>query len=77
MDIIHHCLELTPVPFLAAAFSIFRYIWTSVQQVQASKQQLQCLASLIAELLQTLNNQYRTGRLTDGGTSAQLEDLAW
>ena len=76
MDIIQHALALTPVPGLSAAFSIFRYIWTSVQGVQASQQQLHCLASLIAQLLQTLDSQYRSGRLSDAGTFAQLKDLS-
>ena len=76
MDIIQHALTLTPVPGLSAAFSVLQYIWTSVQEVQASKQQLHCLTSLIAQLLQTLNSQYRSGHLSEAGTCSQLKDLS-
>ena len=77
MDVIQHCLALAPVPGLSAAFSVFRYIWTFVQQIQTSKQQLLCLASMIAQLLQTLDHQYRSGRFSEARMSVQLKDLCW
>jgi hypothetical protein len=75
MDIIHQCLSLAPVPYLGPAFSAFKFIWSSVQQVQASKQQLETLAQSIAQLLQTLNGEYRAGRLLQAGTSSPLTNL--
>jgi len=75
MDIIHHCLSMVPVPYLAPAFAALRFIWSSVEQAQASRQQLQALAQSIAQLLQTLHNQYRAGRLRKSKTSRPLADL--
>ena len=45
MDIVQQRLSLAPVPYLELAFSVFRFIWSSVEQAQASKQQLRALAS--------------------------------
>jgi len=75
MDIIHQCLSLAPVPYLDFAFSVFEFIWTSVEQAQASKQQLHALAQTIAQLLSTLNEEYRAGRLVQAETSTPLADL--
>jgi hypothetical protein len=75
MDIIHHCLGLAPVPYLVPAFSILRFIWSSIQQVQGSRQQLGVLAESVAQLLSTLNDEYRAGRLSEGSTSDPLEAL--
>jgi hypothetical protein len=44
MDVIHSCLELVPVLYLSRAFSVFQFIWSSVQQVKASRRQLETLA---------------------------------
>jgi len=75
MDIIHQCLSVVPVPYLAPAFAAFRFIWSSVEQAQASKQQLKALTQSVAQLLQTLHDQYRTGRLLETKTSKPLADL--
>ena len=75
MDIIHHCLALAPVPYLAPAFSLLRIIWSSVEQAQASKRQLEGLAQSIAQLLQTLDGQYRAQKLLQVQTSKALTDL--
>jgi hypothetical protein len=75
MDFIHQCLSLAPVPYLAPAFSALRLICSSVEQAQASKRQLEALAQSIAQLLQTLNGQYRAGRLLQARTSTPLADL--
>ena len=75
MDIIDRCLSLAPVPYLVSAFAVLRFIWLSVQQAQASKQQLQTLAQIIARLLWMLNREYRAGRLREGQTSTPLADL--
>src|SRR5882762_8792548 len=75
MDIIYQCLSVVPVPYLAPAFAAFRFIWSSVEQAQASKQQLKALTQSVAQLLQTLHDQYRTGRLLETKTSKPLADL--
>jgi hypothetical protein len=75
MDIIYSCLSLAPVPYLAPAFSALRFIWLSVQQVQASQQQLEALAQSIAQLLHMLDEEFRAGRLLQSRTSTPLADL--
>lgn len=75
MDIVQQCLSLAPVPYLGLAFSVFRSIWSSVQQVQASKEQLRVLAISIAQLLKTLDAEYHSRKLTEAQTSAPLADL--
>jgi hypothetical protein len=75
MDIVQHCLTLVPVPYLSAAFSLFKILWTSVQRVQLSKRQLQVLASSISELLNTLDAHYRAGRISQADTTQPLNDL--
>lgn len=75
MDIIQQCLFAAPVPYLAQAFSVFRFIWLSVEQAQASKWQLEALAQSIAQLLHTLNREYLARRLLQVRTSAPLTDL--
>jgi len=66
---------LAPVPYLAHAVSLLRFIWSSVEQAQASKRQLQALSASIAQLLCTLDNEYRTRRLLQAQTSTPLTDL--
>jgi hypothetical protein len=75
MDVIESCLALVPVPYISTAFSIFRVIWMSVQQVQASNEQLRSLSYTIAQLLQVLDGEYRQKRLVQARTSAQLAEL--
>jgi hypothetical protein len=75
MDIIHQCLSLAPVPYLDFAFSVFRFICTSVEQAQASKQQLHALAQTIAQPLSTLNKEYCAGRLVQADTSTPVAEL--
>ena len=75
MDIVQQCLSLTPVPYLAPAWSILRFIYSSVEQAQASKQQLQALAQTIAQLLWTLNREYFSGQLLYENTSTTVDDL--
>jgi hypothetical protein len=75
MDIIHQCLSLVPVPYLAPAFSVLKHIWSSVQQAQASKQQLKVLTQSIAQLLRTIDEEYRAQRLLKSRTSTPLANL--
>ena len=71
MDIIHQCSSLAPVPYLAPAFSLLQVILSSVEQAQASKRQLEFLA----QLLQTLDGQYRAWQQQHVQTSKTLTDL--
>jgi len=57
MDFILLCLNFTPAPGVAHATSLFRSIWSLIQQTKNSKQQLLVLAEVIAQLLCTLNAQ--------------------
>ena len=75
MDIVQQCLSLVPVPYLAHTFNVLRFILSSVEQVQASKQQLHALAQTAAQLLSTLNQEYHAGRLVHTETSAAVADL--
>jgi hypothetical protein len=76
MDIVQQCLALAPVPYLSTAFSILRFIWSSVQQAQASKEQLRVLATCIAQLLRALDTQYRTNKIVPSTTATALNDLS-
>lgn len=75
MDIIEQCLALTPVPGLATAFTVLRYIVSSVRQAQASKQQLLTLAEVIAHLMTTLNVEFTAGRLSPDDSAEPLHNL--
>ncbi|KIM77036.1 hypothetical protein PILCRDRAFT_12391 [Piloderma croceum F 1598] len=75
MNIIHQCLSLAPIPYLAPAFSILRFICSPIEQAQASKQQLRALAQTIAQLLCMLNEEYRAGRLVRAKTSTSVANL--
>jgi hypothetical protein len=63
------------VPSLAPAWSVLRFIYSSFEQAQASKQQLQVLAQTIAQLLWTLNREYCSGQLLHAKTSMAIDDL--
>ena len=70
-----HCLCLTPVPCLAPAFSVLRFIWTSIQNVKISRWQVKALAQSIAQLLQMIQEEYLAGRLQEINTSTALANL--
>lgn len=76
MDI-EQCLALVPaVPCLHTTFTALRYIWSSVQRVQGSKRQLQVLTLRIAQVLHTLDSEFRAGRLAESSAlNATLADL--
>lgn len=75
LDLVQHCLSVVPCPGLSASLAIFRLIWSSIQQVQASRTQLVVLANCISQLLSTLDTEYREERLVEGNTSAALDGL--
>lgn len=60
---------------MSNAISIFRIICQLAQQMQASNEQLSALNHTIAQLLQTLDKEYRNQRLAQAQTSAQLDEL--
>jgi hypothetical protein len=76
MDTIQQCLSLTSVPCLIPAFSALKFIWSDVEQAQVGKTQLEVLAQSIAQLLLTLDGEYRAGRLQQVRTSVPLGDLS-
>lgn len=68
-------LGLTPVPGLSAAFHVLKFIVSSVQQVNESKRQLETLAKAVAELLATLNAEFKASRLVESTCARALKDL--
>ena len=76
MDIIRKCLSNDPVPCLAPAFAAFKFIYSSIKQVKASQAQLEALAQSFAQLLQTLDEEYRAGQLLYANTLVALADLS-
>lgn len=75
MDIIQQCLALSAVPGLGPAFSVFRFIWLTIEQVQLCKQQLIALMHSTAQLLETLDAQFRGGQLSEVKNSTPLANL--
>src|ERR1700685_2606563 len=70
-----HLSYAAPLHRLASAFSALRFIWSTVTQAQVSKWQLDVLAQSIAQLLQTLDGEYRAGRLLPVEPSMPQADL--
>ncbi|KAJ7496362.1 hypothetical protein FB451DRAFT_196353 [Mycena latifolia] len=71
-------LGLTPVPGLSAAFTLLKFIASSVQDVKQSKKQLEVLAIAVAQLLATLDSEFRSSSLivaNCGGPLAELKIL--
>ncbi|KAJ7709305.1 kinase-like domain-containing protein [Mycena metata] len=68
-------LGITPVPGLAAAFKVFQFIVSTVQKVQASKEQLSELAKSLGELLATLDGQFQESKLVEASCAKPLNDL--
>jgi hypothetical protein len=61
MDIVQRCLDLVPSPDLSPAFALFKSIYSTIDQVQAT-QQLRVLAECISQLLIALNTKYEPGK---------------
>ncbi|KAJ7114414.1 hypothetical protein C8R44DRAFT_929253 [Mycena epipterygia] len=66
---------LTPVPGLHSAFTVFRFIISSVQATRASKKQLIVLANAVAQLLGTLQREFKARTLSQGACTQPIEDL--
>lgn len=75
MNTVDPTLPSTPLPYLLAVFTVFKRVWQTVPQAQASQEQLRALTYSLAQLLQTLDGEYRAGRATTDKTSKPLEDL--
>ncbi|KAF7982535.1 hypothetical protein HWV62_28162 [Athelia sp. TMB] len=75
LDVISICLSLDPIPPLHAGFIAFRIIWSYVQEAKGCKRQLKLLAQYVAKLLNTLDGEYREGRLRQ--SASPDEPLEW
>jgi hypothetical protein len=75
MDIIQQCSSLTPFPYVAPAFTVFNFIWSSAQQAQASKQQLEVHTQPITQLLKMLDGEYHAQQLLPARTSTPFNDF--
>jgi hypothetical protein len=75
LDTIGACLQLAPVPYLGVAFAIFKSIWSTIDGIRWSKEQLLALAFCIAQLLQTLDRAYRSNRISLRTTSREIANL--
>ncbi|KAJ7024029.1 hypothetical protein C8F04DRAFT_166492 [Mycena alexandri] len=68
-------LMVTPVPGLSAAFHLLKLIVSAVQQASKSKARLLVLAQSAAQLLETLNAEFRASRLSQSTCARPLADL--
>ena len=75
LDTIGACVQLAPVPYLGVAFAIFKSIWSTIDSIRWSKEQLRALAFCIAQLLQTLDRAYRSHRISLRTTSQEIANL--
>jgi hypothetical protein len=76
MDIVQQCLDLVPSPDLSPTFALFKSIYSTIDQVQATYQ-LRVLAECISQLLIALNTEYEPGQRPLTPTiAAALNDLS-
>ncbi|KAJ7496391.1 hypothetical protein FB451DRAFT_1549555 [Mycena latifolia] len=68
-------LGVTPVPGLSEAYTLFKFIVSSVQGVRESKKQLEVLAAAVGQLLATLDVEFRSSRLIVANCRGQLAEL--
>ncbi|KAJ7644865.1 kinase-like domain-containing protein [Roridomyces roridus] len=66
---------ITPVPGLHAAFTVFKFIYSSTQTARASQKQLVVLANALAQLLATLQREFESHRLSPESCKQPLRDL--
>ncbi|KAJ7142948.1 kinase-like domain-containing protein [Mycena epipterygia] len=67
-------LGISPSP-ISTAFTVLRFIVSEIQQVQASKKQLEVLGEAIGQLLETLDAEFKHSRLIATNASKPLRDL--
>ncbi|KAF8139574.1 kinase-like domain-containing protein [Mycena galopus ATCC 62051] len=72
---LHLVLGTNPVPGLSAAFTLLKFIVSSIQTLQASRKQLEGLAKAAGQLLATLNSEFKGSRLIVAECKEQLTDL--
>ena len=60
-DIISVCLSIQPVPGLHFAFTTLTWIVNTTKQVQDTKEQIGTLTLGLAQLMKTVNDQYKLG----------------
>ncbi|KAK0430817.1 kinase-like domain-containing protein [Armillaria borealis] len=71
MDVV---LSLTPVPCLAYAYALLKFIWTTITALDTLKQQLEALASTAATLLSVLDRELKTRKVIPERISAHLRE---
>jgi len=76
MDLIQQCLKIRPPMHLTVAFSWFESIALSLQDIQASQEQFMFLGRCIAQTLQTLDRDIRSGTLSVASTTKALSDFS-
>lgn len=77
MDLIQRSLKLRPPMHLTVAFSWFQSIATSLQGIQASQEQFMFLGKCIAEILQVLDRDFRSGTLSaNPNTTKAISDFS-
>ncbi|KAF7362565.1 Kinase-like protein [Mycena venus] len=74
-SVVDAVLQINPVPGLSFAFTLFTFIVSTVNEVQASKTQLEALAAAIGQLLATLNSEFRAGKLSPASSAESLANL--
>lgn len=73
--VISICLSIQPIPGLHFAFNTLQWIVTTARQCQDSKEQIGTLTMALAQLVKTLNDQYRRGKLVEDDTREALKAL--
>ncbi|KAJ7283143.1 hypothetical protein C8J57DRAFT_728497 [Mycena rebaudengoi] len=68
-------LGIAPVPGLSLAFNTLKLIVSAVEQASTCKQRLAVLTQSVAQLLQTLNEEFTASRLVQSACSKPLNDL--
>lgn len=75
MDIIQSCLSYAPVPYLEKIFSLFSFVYASVQQVQLSKTQLLTMSEMTAHLLLMIDKRFLENKLLQSQSSGPITNL--
>lgn len=76
MDLVQQCLKIRPQMHLTDAFSWFQSIALSLQGIQASQGQFRFLGRCIAQTLQALDRDYRSGTLSVATTTKAVSDFS-
>ncbi|PBK70262.1 kinase-like protein [Armillaria solidipes] len=71
MDVV---LSLTPVPCLAYAYALLKFIWTTITALDTLKQQLEVLATTAATLLSVLDRELKNRKAIPERISAHLRE---